>query len=64
VHARTVGIEDAGDLDLKVVLAVIVEEQRLGGALAFVVAGTQTARIDVAPVFLGLRMDGRVAVDL
>ena len=64
VHARAVGVEDARHLDAQLVLAVVVEEQRLGAALALVVAGARADRIDVAPVVLGLRVDRRVAVDL
>ena len=64
VHARAVGIEDARDLDLELVLAVIVEEQRLGAALALVIAGARADRVDVPPVVFRLRMHGRVAVDL
>ena len=64
VHARTIGVEDARHLDRHAGLAVIVEEQRLGGALALVVAGARADRVDVAPIFLGLRMRGRVAIDL
>ena len=45
-------------------LASIVEKQRLGAALALVVAGARTDRIDVAPIILGLGMNSRVAVDL
>ena len=40
VHARAVGVEDARDLDVDAVLAVVVEEQRFGAALALVVAGS------------------------
>jgi hypothetical protein len=36
VHARAIGIEDARDLDVEVVLAAIVEEERFGTPLAFV----------------------------
>src|SRR5205807_4272830 len=36
VHARAVGVEDADDADAQIVLAVIVEEQSLGAALALV----------------------------
>ena len=43
---------------------MVVEAQRLGAALALVVAGARTDRVDVAPVGLGLRMLARVAVDL
>ena len=64
MHARAVGVEDARDLDAHFVLPPVVEEQRLGAALAFVVAGARADRIDVAPVVLGLRMNVRVAVDL
>jgi hypothetical protein len=45
------------------VLAAVVEEQRLGAAFALVVAGARTDGVDVAPVVLGLGVDGRVAVD-
>jgi len=39
VHARAVGIEDAHDAHLHAILLVVVHAQRLGAALAFVVAG-------------------------
>lgn len=64
MHARPIGVEDAGDADIELVLAVIVEEQRFCAALAFVVAATRADGIDVAPVAFALRMDGRVAIDL
>src|SRR5262245_2599445 len=64
MHAWTVCIEDAGDLDLELVLAVVVEERRLGAALALIVAGARTNRIDIAPVGFGLWMHRRVAVHL
>eukprot|EP00825_Cyclidium_porcatum_P046001 TRINITY_DN7135_c0_g1_i18.p2 TRINITY_DN7135_c0_g1~~TRINITY_DN7135_c0_g1_i18.p2 ORF type:complete len:288 (+),score=22.95 TRINITY_DN7135_c0_g1_i18:614-1477(+) len=64
MHARPVGVEDAGDADIELVLAVIIEEQGFGTTLAFVVAATRADGVDVAPVTFALRMDGRVAVDL
>ncbi len=64
VHARPVGIEDPHDADAQMVLAVIVEEQRLGAALAFVVAGARPDRVDVAAIGFGLRVHDRVAVHL
>ena len=64
VHARAIGVEDPRDLGVEPVLAAIVEEQRLGAALTLVIAAARADRIDVAPVCLGLGMDGRVAVDL
>jgi hypothetical protein len=30
VHARPVGVEDAGDLDASAVLTAVIEEERLG----------------------------------
>src|SRR5262245_40203535 len=44
LHAWAVGVEDAGDLDLHPVLPVVVEEERLGATLAFVVAGAEADR--------------------
>src|SRR6516225_3088073 len=64
MHARAVGVKDARDLDLKLVLAPVVEEQCLGAALAFIVARARTYRVDVPPVILALRMNAGVAVDL
>ena len=64
MHARAVGVEDAHDLDLQPVLAVIVEEQRFGAALALIIAGARTDRIDVAPIGFRLGMDSGIAIDL
>jgi hypothetical protein len=49
MHARTVGVEDARDLDAQLMLPPVVDEQRFGTALALVVAGADADRIDVAP---------------
>jgi len=46
------------------VLPVVIEEQRFGAALSFVVARAHAHRIDVAPVRLRLRVDLRIAVHL
>ena len=62
MHARTVRVEDAGDLDIELVLAVIVEEQRFGAALALVVAAARPDWIDAAQVAFSLRMHFGVAV--
>ena len=45
-------------------LAILVEEQRLGGARAFVVAGAWAARVDAARVCFGLRVDRGITIDL
>ena len=63
MHARSVGIEDAGDLDRQFVLSPIVEEQGFGAAFSFIIAGTGSNRIDASPISLGLRMDFRIAID-
>ena len=63
MHARTVGVKYARDLDFELVLAVIIEEQRFSAALAFVVTAARADRVDAAQVVFGLRMDFRVAVD-
>src|SRR6266498_4336647 len=64
MHAWTVGIEDADDLDVGLVLAVIVEEQGLRATLTFVVAAANADRIDAPPIRLRLRVNVRIAVDL
>jgi hypothetical protein len=45
-------------------LSAIVEEQGLGAPFSFIVARSLANRIDVSPIVFGLRVDGRVAVDL
>ena len=64
LHARPVGVEDAADPYVGPVLSVIVEKEGFGTALAFVVAGADTDRVDVAPIVFPLRMDLRIAIDL
>jgi hypothetical protein len=64
VHTWAVGIENSSDLDAYPVLPEVVEEQGLGAALAFIVAGARPKGIDVAAVVLGLRVDGWIAIDL
>ncbi len=63
-HARVVGIvdvEDTGGLDPHAVLAVVVEEQRLGASLALVAAGLRPQLVDVAAAILGLRLKFQIA---
>src|SRR3546814_11618324 len=47
VHARAIGVEDPRHFDIQAMLTMIVEEQGFGAALAFVVAATQSDRIDI-----------------
>jgi hypothetical protein len=64
VHVGAVGVEDPRNLDLQCMLPIVVEHQRLGAALAFVIAATQPDRIHVAPIVLFLGMFRRIAVNL
>jgi hypothetical protein len=59
-----IGIEDADDSDLHLMLAVVVETEGLGHPLSLVVAGPGPHRIHVAPIILLLRMNLGVAIDL
>ena len=64
MHPRTIGIEDANDPNIDFVLAVVIEHQRLGGPLAFVVTRANADWIDASAVRLGLRMNLRISVHL
>src|SRR5258707_14150351 len=62
-HAWPVGVEDANDAGVDVVIATIGHRHRLGKALGFVVDAARADGVDIAPVVLLLRMDERVAID-
>src|SRR5437868_8492176 len=64
VHVRAVCIEDACHPDGEPVLALVIVEQRLGAAFAFVVAAARARQVHVTAVFLSLRMDVGIAVYL
>lgn len=55
-HAGAIGVEDADDTDIDVVLTVVVHHQGFGHPFAFVVAAADADRVDVAPVVLFLGM--------
>ena len=63
-HPRAVGIEDADDLGVELVIAVVGRRHRLGESLGLVVHAAWSHRIHVAPVGFLLRMLQRIAVDL
>src|SRR5579885_60903 len=63
-HPRAVGVEDAHDARLDFVFAMVGHGQRLGEPLGLVVTAARADGVDVAPVFLGLWMDERVAINL
>lgn len=62
--AGAIGVEDAGDAGIDLVLADVFHGQGFGEALAFVVAGAGAIRVDVAPVGLDLGVDKGIAIDL
>jgi hypothetical protein len=64
MHAGTIGVEDTNNLDVNSVLAVIVEEESFGTSLSFIIAGTWSDGIDIAPVLLRLRVNCGIAIDL
>ena len=63
-HARAVGVEDADDLRVDPVVAVVGHRHRFGEALGLVVDAARADRVDVAPVGFLLRVLERIAVDL
>src|SRR3954466_244374 len=63
-HAGTVRVEDASDLDLNAMSAVVVEEESFGSPLALIIASARADRIDVAGIALGLRVNFRISVHL
>jgi hypothetical protein len=63
MRPRSVCVEDARHLDGQLVLAPIVKEQCLGTALALIVAGPRSDRVDVAPIGFRLRVDAWIAVN-
>jgi hypothetical protein len=63
-HPGAVRIEDADYAGIDTVSVPVGPGQGLGKPLGLVVHASRADRIDVAPVVLGLRVHGRVAVDL
>jgi hypothetical protein len=63
VHSWAIGVENTGDLYAQAVLAPIVEKQRLGASLSFIIARTWSDRVDMTPIVFRLRMNLRVTID-
>ena len=61
-HARPVRIENAHDVRIEPLGAVIGHHQRLRKTLGFVIHAARPHRVHIAPVRLRLRADGRIAV--
>lgn len=64
MHPGTIGIENPNEFDGKTALHPVAVEQRFGTTLALIIAGPYANGIDVAPVFLDLRMNERITVNL
>ena len=64
MHARPVRVENAGDLDIELMLTVVVEKKRFRAAFTFVITRPDADRVDVAPIALHLRVNDRITVDL
>jgi hypothetical protein len=64
MHARSISVENSCDLNFETMLSMVIEEQSLSTAFSLIIAGPRTDRIDVAPVFLGLRMDNGITINL
>ena len=64
VHARPVRVEDPSHADIDAILTMIIEEQRLGASLSFIVAGPRTDGVHAPPIALGLRLNQGIAIDL
>jgi hypothetical protein len=62
MHTRSIGIENARDLDLETMLAVIIKEQCFGTAFPLIVTRTRPDRIDIAPVAFCLGVDRRISI--
>ena len=61
-HARPVGVEDADDVRVQALGAVIGHHHGFRKALGFVVNAARADRVDIAPVGFRLRADVRIAV--
>src|SRR5260370_5602695 len=60
----TVGVEDAHDTYVSLVLPVMFHSECLAEPFAFIIASAWPDRIDIAPIVFGLRVDQRIAVYL
>ena len=63
-HPRAVRIEDPDYAGIDAVRFPVGTGQGLGESLGLVVHASRADRVDVAPVVLGLRVHGRITVDL
>ena len=62
MHSWSVGIKYSYNLDIKIVLPMVVEEECFRTTLPLVITTADTDRVDFSPVLFWLRMNFRVAV--
>jgi hypothetical protein len=64
MHAGAIGIEQPRNPNLRTILPAIIETERFGSALAFIVTSPGAGTIHRADIVLRLRMDLRIAINL
>jgi len=62
MHSGTIGVEDPGNFDSQLMLTIIIKEECLRASLPLVIAGTESDRVHIAPVWFCLRMHFRVSI--
>ena len=62
-HPRAIGIEDADDTRIQLVIAMIRQSYSLGEAFRFVINPSRSHRVHVPPVVLRLRAHFRIPID-
>ena len=62
MHTRTVGIKDAHDFNIEIVLTVVIKKEGFSTALTFVIARANANRVYLAPIALWLRVHFWVAI--
>ena len=63
IQSGTVSIENSCDSDVDTLDTIVLNEKSLGGSFSFIVARSDSNRVDMAPVVFALRTDFWVTVD-
>ena len=63
MHARAVSVKNPHNFNFEIVLAPVVKKERLGAALALIIAGANANRINAPPILLALGMLLRIAIN-
>jgi len=63
VHVGPIGVENPGNLDAKLVLAMVIKEQGFSASFTLVITGSNTDTIDIAAIIFPLRVDFGIAID-